>query len=96
MRNLAAIAALSALTISLGACTPEQRMSHKTPGSYTSTETSTDDSGTTTVKESTTVVTIDENGNRREAVTSNVTSDPKGLMNKTTTRKTKHITQNKK
>jgi hypothetical protein len=70
-------------------------MSHRAaPGSYDSTETSTDAKGTTTVKESTTVVTVDEYGNRKETVTSKTSRDPKGLMNKTTN-KTKHTTQEK-
>jgi hypothetical protein len=94
-KTIPAIITLSALALALGACTPEQRMSHRAaPGSYNSTETSTDDKGTTTVKDSTTVVTVDEDGNRKETVTSKTSRDPKGLMNKTT-KKTKHTTEEK-
>jgi hypothetical protein len=94
-KNLPTIITISALVLALGACTPEQRMSHRAaPGSYDSTETSTDDKGTTTVKESTTVVTVDEYGNRKETVTSKTSRDPKGLMNKTS-KKTRHTTEEK-
>jgi major membrane immunogen (membrane-anchored lipoprotein) len=89
------IITVSALAIALGACTPEQRMSHRAaPGSYDSTETSTDDKGTTTVRESTTVVSVDEYGNRKETVTSKTSRDPKGLMNKTS-KKTQRTTEDK-
>lgn len=88
------ILSVSALALVLGACTPEQRMSHKGPGSYESTETNTDTKGTTTVKTSTTEVTIDEDGNRKETITSKTSRDPEGLMNKTST-KTKRVTQEK-
>ncbi len=93
-KNFPTIITVSALALVLGACTPEQRIHHKGPGSYTSTETSTDAKGTTTVKESTTVVTVDENGNRKEVITSKTSRDPEGLMNKTT-KKTKRVTEDK-
>lgn len=94
-KNIPTIITVSALALALGACTPEQRMSHKSgPGTYESTETSTDEKGTTTVKESTTDVTVDQYGNRKEIVTSKSSRDPKGLMNKTSS-KTKHTTEEK-
>lgn len=86
------IITISALALVLGACTPEQRMSHKSPGSYETTETATDAKGTTTVKTSTTDVTIDEDGHRKETITSKTTRDPEGLGNKTT-KKTSKTTQ---
>jgi hypothetical protein len=88
------IITVSALALALGACTPEKRAYHKGPGSYESSETNTDAKGTTTVKESTTVVTVDENGNRRETITSKTSRDPEGLMNKTT-KKSQHTTEEK-
>lgn len=84
----------STLAFSLGACTPEQRLSQKSPGSYESTETATDAEGTTTVKTSTTEVTVDEDGHRKEVITSKTSRDPKGLMNKTSI-KTKRTTEQK-
>ncbi len=92
-KTIPTVITVSALALVLGACTPEQRLSQKSPGSYESTETSTDDKGTTTVKESTTVVTIDEDGNKKETITSKTTRDPKGLGNKTTKQTTKTIEQ---
>lgn len=96
--KLPVFVAVSTLALGLGACAPEQRNEHRAsrmhPGSYESTETSTDAKGTTTVKESTTVVTVDENGNRREVVTSKTSRDPEGLMNKTM-KKSKQVTEEK-
>ena len=92
-KTIPTVITVSALALALGACTPEQRMSHKSPGSYETTETSTDDKGTTTVKTSTTEVTIDEEGHRKEIITSKTTKDPKGWMNKTTTKKTSQTTE---
>ena len=94
-KTIPTIITVSALALALGACTPEQKLSHKNPGSYESTETSTDAKGTTTVKTSTTVVTIDEDGNKKETITSKITKDPKGLMNKTTTQSTKQTIEEK-
>jgi len=90
---LTSFIALSAFALSLGACTPEQRLSGKHPGSYEVTETSTNANGTTTVKTSTTVVTVDEDGNKKETITSKTTKDPHGLMNKKTTKKTLQTTE---
>ena len=94
-KTVPTVITVTALALALGACTPEQRLSHKSPGSYESTETSTDAKGTTTVKESTTVVTVDEDGNKKETITSKITKDPKGLMNKTTTKKTTQTIEEK-
>ncbi len=84
-KTLSTIIAASVLALGLGACTAEQKMHYKNPGSYESTETNTDAKGTTTVKTSTTEVTIDENGHRQETITSKTSRDPVGLGNKTTT-----------
>ena len=93
-KHLPIIITLSALALISSACTQqEQKMYHKAPGSYESTETSTDAKGTTTVKESTTEVTVDEYGHRKETITSKTSKDPKGLMNKTTTKKTSKTIQ---
>lgn len=88
------IITVSALALAMGACTPEQRLVTKHPGSYESTETNTDANGTTTMKESTTVVTVDKDGNRKETITSKTSRDPEGLGNKTVA-KSKHTTQEK-
>jgi ABC-type Fe3+-citrate transport system substrate-binding protein len=93
-KKLSALLAVSAFALSVSACTPEQRLVGKSPGSYESTETVTDANGTTTVKTTTTVVTVDEYGNKKEVVTTKVTKDPKGLMNKTS-KKTKEVTEEK-
>ncbi len=88
-KTIPTVITVSALALALGACTAEQRMHHKSPGSYESTETNTDLKGTTTVKTSTTEVTIDEDGNRIETITSKTSRDPEGLGNKTTKKTSK-------
>lgn len=93
-KNIPTVITVSVLALALGACTPEQRAYHKSPSAYESTETNTDAKGTTTVKTSTTEVTIDEDGNRRETITSKTSRDPEGLGNKTST-KTKRTTEEK-
>jgi hypothetical protein len=93
-KTIPTLVAVSALALGLAACTPEQRMSSKHPGSYESTETSTDARGTKTTKKSTVEVSVDEYGNKKEVITSKTTRDPEGLMNKTST-KTKHTTEQK-
>ncbi|MFZ4125146.1 MAG: hypothetical protein ACOYJ2_03630 [Rickettsiales bacterium] len=92
-KSFPTIITVSALALVLGACTPEQRMYHKSPGSYESTETNTDAQGTTTVKTSTTDVTIDKNGHRTETITSRTSRDPKGLGNKTVNKSSRTIEQ---
>ncbi len=91
-KKLSTLLAASALALSVSACTPEQRLSGKSPGTYESTETSTDAKGTKIVKHYTTEVTVDEYGNKKEVVTTKTTKDPKGLMNKTTS-KTEQVTE---
>jgi hypothetical protein len=97
-KKTSTIITVSALALALGACEPmaghKPPHPHMAPGSYTSTETSTDSNGTTTVKESTTDVTVDADGNRNETITSKTSRDPEGLMNKTST-KTKRTTKHK-
>lgn len=92
-KKLPTIITVSAFALALGACTPEQRMSHKSPGSYETTETAIDAKGTKTVKTSTTEVTIDEDGHRKETITSKTTRDPEGLGNKTTKKTSKTVEQ---
>lgn len=97
-KNIPTIITVSALALALGACEPmrehKSMPSHTAPGTYNSTETSTDEKGTTTVKESSTEVTIDSDGNRSETITSKTSKDPEGLMNKTST-KTKRTIKEK-
>lgn len=96
-KNLTSLLILSTVALGLSACMDKpmhdkKPMNHAAPGSYKSTETSTDANGTTTVKESTTDVTIDSDGNRNETITSKTSKDPEGLGNKTST-KTKRTTK---
>ncbi len=95
-KKIPILVVVSVLTLGLTGCMENHRsMMSKPEGKYNSTETSTDAKGTTTVKQSTTEVIVDENGNRREVITSKVTKDPKGLWNKTTTSKTSQTFEDK-
>lgn len=96
-KKLPILAAVSVLTLGLAGCMENHRsMMNKPEGKYDSTETSTDSKGTTTVKQSTTEVVVDANGNRKEIITSKTSRDPKGLWNKTTTKKTSQTTEENK
>jgi len=96
-KKLPILAAISVLTLGLTGCMDGHHpMPPKPEGKYDTTETSTDSHGTTTVKQSTTEVIIDENGNRKEIITSKTSRDPKGLWNKTTTSKTSQTSEETK
>jgi hypothetical protein len=96
-KKLPILAAVSVLTLGLAGCMENHRsMMSKPEGKYSSTETATDTKGTTTVKTTTTEVVIDENGNRKEVITSKTSKDPKGLWNKTTTSKTSQSSEETK
>ncbi len=88
-KNLPTLVALSALTLSLSACLPE----HRADGTYATTSSSTDASGTTIEKKSSAEVDTDEYGNKKTVVKTKTTKDPEGLMNKTTTSSTKKTTE---
>jgi len=83
-----ALIALSLLATGLGACTQEQSVLNKPPGTYKHSTTTTDASGTTRKQDSTTEVDMDEYGNKRAVVKSKATKDPKGLFNKSTSSST--------
>ncbi len=84
MKKLLTLIALSAATISMAACTTEQKASSLPPGKYQKTTTSTDANGTTTEKSVSSDVNVDEYGNKRAVVKSKTSKDPRGLFNKTT------------
>lgn len=90
-KTIPTVMTVSALALVLGACSPEHKMHPKNPGAYESTETSTDAKGTRTVKTSTTEISVDEDGNRSETITSKTTRDPEGLGNKTSKKSKKNL-----
>lgn len=96
-KKLTTLVAISLLTFGLAGCMEGRRaMMHEKPeGKYDSTETATDAKGTTTVKQSTSEVSVDEYGNKKEVITTKTTRDPKGLWNKTTTKKTSQTVEDK-
>lgn len=89
--KLPILLALSALTLGLGACAPEQRVLNNPPGKYEKTTSTTDSSGTTVDKQSSTNISVDEYGNKRAVIKSKTSRDPKGLFNKTTNSSTQVI-----
>lgn len=98
-KELAVLLAISALALGVTGCMDGHRgmrMQDKPEAKREVMETITDASGTTTVKQSTIETVIDENGNKKEIITSKITKDPRGLFNKTTTKsKTRVIEENK-
>lgn len=83
--SLTAVMILS--IIMLSACTETR----PAPGTYETTKTSTDANGTTSKTNNTTNIYYDKNGKMHGTVEKETTTDPKGLMNKTTTQSTTKI-----
>lgn len=90
-KKLFTLVALSALTFGLSSCTEVQNALNMPPGKYEKTVKSTDDKGTTTERNSSTEVEVDEYGNKSAVIKSKTTTDPEGLFNKTTTDKSKQV-----
>jgi len=82
---LFAVVATTSLT--LAGCATERHSMQRAPGSYESNESFTDSKGTTTTNKTNTNVSIDSRGHRKQSITSESSRDPRGLMNKTTTKK---------
>lgn len=85
MRNSLALIALTTAALGLSACAATNP-AHKDPGTYKSTHKTTTSSGTTYKTDKTTDVQVDEYGNKKAVVKSETTKDPKGLMNKSSTK----------
>lgn len=89
---IATIVATTGLT--LAGCATGHRSMIRAPGSYESSESYTDSQGTTTSNKTNTDVSVDSRGRRKQSVTSETSRDPRGLMNKTTTKKSSTSTEN--
>jgi hypothetical protein len=87
--KLTTIVAVSVLTLGLAACEMHNKPYNPAPGSYDKTSRSTDANGTTYEQDNSTDVTVDSDGRKKTVVRTKTTKDPKGLMNKTTTSKTR-------
>jgi hypothetical protein len=87
MKNSIALLTAGAAVLAIAGCS----MYPKTlpPGEYEHTEKSSNASGTETEKNVKTNVYYDEDGNKRVTQETETTKDPKGLMNKTTSKTTK-------
>ena len=82
-KKLSTLIAMSALALGLSAC--QDSVLNNPPGKYEKTTSSTDSSGTTRAQQSSTDVSVDDQGNKKAVVKSKTTKDPVGLFNKTTT-----------
>jgi hypothetical protein len=78
---------LVAVTLSAAACTSQPNT--LPPGEYSKTREMTNSQGTQTKVKTDTSVYYDQYGNKRAVQEQEVTKDPKGLMNKSTTKTTK-------
>lgn len=94
-KKLSTLITLSVVAFGLGACTYEQSVLNNPPGKYERTVRSTDSSGTTTERKSSTEVDMDEYGNKSAVIKSKTTKDPEGWFNKTTTNQSKEIIEEK-
>ena len=93
MTKFSAVLAVSIATLALSACHTTSSATDLPPGKYEKTTSSTDANGTTTTRDNTTNVTVDQYGNKHAVVKSDTTRDPKGLFNKTTTSSTREEVQ---
>jgi hypothetical protein len=94
-KTLSVFITATVLAMGLSACTQEQSALNKPPGKYERTVKSTDSTGTTTERQSSTDVSVDEEGNKKAVVKSKTTRDPKGLFNKTTTSESRQVIEEK-
>ncbi len=62
---------------------------------YEETSSATDVNGTTTKIKNSTNITVDKEGTKKITTQSETTEDPKGLMNKVVTEKSKYVTEEK-
>lgn len=92
-KTLTTLLATSAIALALGAC--QNRVMDSPPGSYERTTSYTDSDGTTRERQSSTDVTVDEQGRRKSVVKTKSTTDPKGLFNKSTTSQTEKTIEEK-
>lgn len=86
MKKIMTLIAVSATALTLAACGGNS--SDLPPGHYEKTYKSTNAYGTETTQKRETDVYYDEYGNKKTRVEAETTKDPKGLFNKTTTKKT--------
>jgi hypothetical protein len=79
------IVTMATIAIGLAACTSNSHNpAHRAPGTYESERVHTSSSGTTYKTKEVTDVKVDQYGNKKATVETEVTKDPKGLMNKST------------
>ncbi len=86
------IIALSALALGLNACMDIKNAMDYPDSKYESTSSTTDANGTQTTRQSSSEMSKDAQGHRKSIKKSKVTTDPKGLMNKTTNSQTREET----
>ena len=87
--NFFTIIALSAAAFGLNACMDIKNAMDTPESKYENTSSSTDASGTQTTRQTSSEVGTDAQGNKHSVIKTKVTSDPKGLMNKSTTTQTR-------
>jgi hypothetical protein len=86
MRHSITILTLAMATFSLSSCSMYGRDGNPEPGQYNQSSRSVDAHGTARTTQKSTNVYYDEYGHKKIDVDKRTTTDPKGLMNKTTTR----------
>lgn len=84
MRQLLTLLALPLVGFALGGCMYKQQ-DQRPPGDYEQSSRTVDSKGTARTNDTTTHVYYDPNGNKKSVTARQTTTDPKGLMNKSTT-----------
>jgi hypothetical protein len=88
-KKITSIFALSALALGLNACMDMKNAMDTPDSKYENTSSSTDAKGTKTTSQSSSEVGTDAQGNKHSVIKTKTTTDPKGLMNKSTTSQTR-------
>lgn len=88
-KNIVTIVTLSSLAFSLNACMDIQNALDTPENKYENTSSSTDSKGTETTRQSSSEIGTDAQGNKHSVIKTKITTDPKGLMNKSTTSQTR-------
>lgn len=91
-KNITTIFALSALALGLNACMDMESAMDMPDHKYEKTTSSTDAHGTQTTRQTSSETDTDSQGNKHRITKSKVTTDPKGLLNKTTNSQTREET----
>ena len=88
-KKITTILALSSIAFGLNACMDMKNAMDNAESKYENSSSSTDARGTKTTSQSSSEIGTDAQGNKHSVIKTKVTTDPKGLLNKSTTSQTR-------